>query len=87
MVMWDVRYTSQAVKDIPRLQSAKLDGKAKELIAVIQANPFQAPPPCEKLQGYASRYSRRINRQHRLVYEVDAEQKRIKILRMWTHYE
>ena len=85
--MWEIRYTAQAAKDIPRLQGAKLAGKAQALVAVIRDNPFQNPPPYEKLQGYASRYSRRINRQHRLVYEVDGVLRQIKILRMWTHYE
>jgi len=86
--MWEIRYTAQAAKDIPKLQSTNLAIKAKELADVIRDNPFQNPPPYEKLQGYhPARYSRRINRQHRLVYEVDIELKRIKILRMWTHYE
>jgi len=85
--MWEIRYTSQAAKDIPRLQSANLSAKAKTLVDVIRDNPFQNPPPYEKLQGYTARFSRRINRQHRLVYEVDTKLKQIKILRMWTHYE
>jgi len=85
--MWEIRYTSQAAKDVSKLKSANLSNKARELIETIRNNPFQSPPPYEKLQGYASRYSRRINRQHRLVYEVDPALKRVKILRMWTHYE
>jgi len=85
--MWEIRYTSQARKDIPKLQVASLSTKAKALVDVIRANPFQNPPPYEKLEGYPARYSRRINRQHRLVYDVDTVMKRIKVLRMWTHYE
>jgi len=86
--MWEIRYTSQASKDISKLQSTNLEVKAKELVALIRDNPFNTPPPYEKLQGYnPPRYSRRINRQHRLIYEVDIASKRIKVLRMWTHYE
>jgi Txe/YoeB family toxin of toxin-antitoxin system len=85
--MWEIKYTAQAVKDISKLQSANLAGKAKALVELVRSNPFQNPPPYEKLQGYPARYSRRINRQHRLVYDVDAALKRVKILRMWTHYE
>ena len=85
--MWEIRYTSQAAKDSQKLQGAGLSDKAQALIAVIRKNPFQNPPPFEKLQGCAARYSRRINRQHRLVYDVDVALKRVKILRMWTHYE
>jgi len=86
--MWEIRYTAQAAKDIPKLKNAKLTPQAQALLAIILDNPFQNPPPYEKLQGNRpSRYSRRINKQHRLVYEVDIPLKRIKVLRMWTHYE
>ncbi|MCL2446079.1 MAG: Txe/YoeB family addiction module toxin [Oscillospiraceae bacterium] len=86
--MWEIRYASLAAKDIAKLKAAKLDTQALRLIGVLRTNPFQNPPPYEKLKGHhPARYSRRINRQHRLVYEIDIELKHIKILRMWTHYE
>jgi len=86
--MYSIKYTKQCVKDIEKLKGAKLDEKAKRLIEVIKANPFQNPPPYEKLQGDLNgAYSRRINIQHRLVYEIFEEQNIIKIIRMWTHYE
>ena len=86
--MYSIKYTKQSVKDIEKLKSTKLDEKAKRLIDVIRANPFQNPPPYEKLQGDLNgAYSRRINIQHRLVYEIFEEQKIIKVIRMWTHYE
>ncbi len=86
--MYEVKYTKQAQKDIPNLKSAKLDSTAKELIAVIKENPYQNPPPYEKLIGNLSgALSRRINRKHRLVYEVFEQEKVIKILSLWTHYE
>lgn len=86
--MYAVVYTKKAVKDIPKLKAAKLDDKAKQLVAVIKENPFQNPPPYEKLLGRLSGfYSRRINYQHRLVYTVDDEKKKIRIISMWTHYE
>ena len=88
MVVYNVKYTKQAVKDIEKLKNAKLDIKAKKLIDIIKINPFQNPPPYEKLTGDLSgAYSRRINIKHRLVYEVLEEEKIIKIIRMWTHYE
>lgn len=86
--MYRILYSKRAVKDIKKLQSSHLDIKAKELVKIIQKNPFQTPPPYEKLfgnlQGY---YSRRINMQHRLLYEVREEDKTIRIHKMWTHYE
>jgi len=85
--MWEVFLTAQAVKDVPKLKNARLDSKAKALLAAMRDNPFQNPPPYEKLRGYAARYSRRINRQHRLVYEINAQAKEIVVLAMWTHYE
>lgn len=86
--MYSIFYTKKAVNDIPNLKSAKLENKAKALIEVIRKNPFQNPPPYEKLQGdlYGA-YSRRINIKHRLVYEVIEEEKAIKIISLWTHYE
>lgn len=85
---WQILYTKRAAADIPKLKAAKLDGKAKALIGLLRQNPYQAPPPFEKLQGELSgAYSRRINVKHRLVYEVLEEQKAVKIISMWTHYE
>lgn len=86
--MYTVRYTKQAVKDIESLKNAKLDMKAKKLIDIIKINPFQNPPPYEKLVGdLLGAYSRRINIKHRLVYEVLEDEKIVKVIRMWTHYE
>ena len=85
---WQLVFAKHAQKDAPKLASAGLKPKAQELLALIQENPFQNPPPYEKLVGdLAGAYSRRINIQHRLVYEVLAEQKTVKVLRMWSHYE
>ena len=85
---WDVVYTKQAQKDAKKLSSASLKDKAKQLINIIKENPYQNPPPYEKLIGDLSgSYSRRINIQHRLVYQVYEEEKTIKVIRLWTHYE
>ncbi|HEY9890188.1 MAG TPA: Txe/YoeB family addiction module toxin [Candidatus Obscuribacterales bacterium] len=85
---WDLVYTKQAQKDAKKLASSNLQDKAQMLLDVIQANPFQNPPPYEKLVGdLEGAYSRRINIQHRLVYEVIDSENTVKILRMWTHYE
>ncbi len=85
---WQLVFAKHAQKDAPKLASAGLKPKAQELLALIQENPFQDPPPFEKLVGdLAGAYSRRINIQHRLVYEVLAEQRTIKVLRMWSYYE
>lgn len=87
MVEYKVLYSKQALKDAKNLSSAKLDKKAKELIDIIKKNPFENPPPYEKLVGnLTGAYSRRINIQHRLVYEVRVEDKIIRVLRMWSHY-
>ncbi|PLY12768.1 MAG: Txe/YoeB family addiction module toxin [Sedimenticola sp.] len=86
--MWEIYYTKQARKDSKKLASAGLKEKAQELIAILQANPFQNPPPYEKLIGdIDGAYSRRINIQHRLVYQVLELEEAVKILRLWTHYE
>lgn len=86
--MYSIYYTKKAVSDIPKLKAAKLDGKTRQLIQLIRENPYQTPPSCEKLQGnLQGAYSRRINIKHRLVYEVLEEQKSIKIISMWSHYE
>nr|WP_230966230.1 Txe/YoeB family addiction module toxin [Nostoc sp. NZL] len=81
-------YTKQAQKDAKKLASSNLKEKAEELLVVLKKNPFQNPPPYEKLVGDLSgAYSRRINIQHRLVYEVIESEQLVKIIRMWTHYE
>lgn len=85
---WSVVFTKQAQKDARNLASAGLKKKAQALLAVVAENPFQNPPPYEKLVGdLAGTYSRRINIQHRLVYEVLQSERTVKVLRMWTHYE
>jgi len=87
-VSWDLVYTKQAQKDAKKLASSNLRDKAQELLDLIQLDPFQNPPSYEKLVGdLEGAYSRRINIQHRLVYEVIESENTIKILRMWTHYE
>ena len=86
--MWDIYYTKQAKKDAKKLAAVGLKNKAVELLTTIQESPYQNPPPYEKLVGDLSgAYSRRINIQHRLVYQVLEEERAIKILRLWTHYE
>ena len=86
--MWNLYYTKQAKKDAKKLSSAGLKNKAKELLDVIQLNPYQNPPPYEKLVGdLEGAYSRRINIQHRIVYQVLEDVHSIKVLRLWTHYE
>ncbi len=87
MVKYKVVYSKQALKDAKKLSSASLDKKAKELIELIKEDPFQKPPPYERLVGNLSgSYSRRINIKHRLVYEVIENEKTVRILRMWAHY-
>ena len=86
--MYKIVYTKTAAKDIPKLKTAHLDAKAKAFIDVIRENPYQTPPSYEKLVGdLQGLYSRRINIQHRLVYQVLEEEKTIKIVSLWTHYE
>lgn len=86
--MYKIVYTKRAVNDIKNLKSAKLDKKAKVLIELVRENPFQTPPPYEKVLGdLKGAYSRRINIKHRFVYEVLENEKTIKILSMWSHYE
>ncbi|WP_405118347.1 Txe/YoeB family addiction module toxin [Pseudomonas leptonychotis] len=85
---WQLVYTKQAQKDAQKLAAAGLKDKAKALLAVIQDNPFQNPPPYEKLVGdLAGAYSRRINIQHRLVYMVLHDEQVVKVLRLWSHYD
>ncbi len=86
--MYGIVYTKTALKDIPKLKAAHLDGKAKDLIAVVRENPYQTPPPYEKLVGdLKGLYSRRINQQHRLVYEVFEREQIVKVISLWSHYE
>ncbi len=85
---WKLVYTKQAQKDAEKLAAAGLKPKAQSLLALLEQNPYQTPPPFEKLVGDLSgAYSRRISIQHRLVYQVLDEPKTVKVLRMWTHYE
>ena len=88
LVSWQLIFAKHAQKDAQKLAASGLKTKAQELLAIVKANPFQNPPPYEKLVGDLSgAYSRRINIQHRLVYEVLESDKTIKVLRMWSHYE
>jgi Txe/YoeB family toxin of toxin-antitoxin system len=87
-VSWRLVYTRAAQKDAKRLAAAGLKDKVKELLDALEADPFTKPPPFEKLVGdLAGAYSRRINIQHRLVYEVLEEERVVKVIRMWSHYE
>lgn len=88
MVTWQLVYSRHAQKDAKKLAAAGLKAKALDLLAILAADPFQNPPPYEKLVGDLSgAYSRRINIQHRLVYEVFPTGRVVRVLRMWTHYE
>jgi toxin YoeB len=88
VVSWEVVFSKHAQKDARKLAAAGLKARALELLAVLAADPFQNPPPYEKLVGdLAGAYSRRINIQHRLVYEVFSQERVVRVLRMWTHYE
>ena len=85
---WELVYAKQAMKDAKKVAASGLKPKALELLALLANDPFQNPPPFEKLVGdLAGAYSRRINIQHRIVYEVFAKEKIVRVLRMWTHYE
>jgi Txe/YoeB family toxin of toxin-antitoxin system len=87
-VSWELFYTKQAQKDAKKLASSNLRAQAERLLEILKKDPFTNPPPFEKLLGdLDGAYSRRINIQHRLVYQVYNEKKAVKILRMWTHYE
>jgi len=87
-VKWALVYTKQAQKDAKKLAAAGLKPKAEELLKILEVNPFQTPPRYEKLVGDLSgAYSRRINIQHRLVYQVLEDRHIVKVIRMWTHYE
>ncbi len=86
--MWRVVFTKQARKDAKKLASAGLRQKTEALLDILRENPYRTPPPFEKLIGdLAGAYSRRINIQHRLVYQILDEVNVVKVLRMWTHYE
>jgi len=88
MVTWRLVYTRQAQKDARKLAEAGLKDKAVALLAILETNPFQTPPPYEKLVGdLAGAYLRRINIQHRLVYQVLEEARTVKVIRLWSHYE
>jgi Txe/YoeB family toxin of toxin-antitoxin system len=87
-VTWKLLYADQALKDAKKLAAGGLKARAQELLDLIALDPFKRPPPLEKLVGDLNgAYSRRINIQHRLVYEVFPEQKIVRVLRLWTHYE
>lgn len=86
--MYNIVYRKQVIRDIPKLKAIGLSQKTKNLIDIIKENPFKTPPPYEKLIGdLQGAYSRRINIQHRLVYQVLEEEKTIKIISVWSHYE
>jgi Txe/YoeB family toxin of toxin-antitoxin system len=85
---WKLGFTGQAEKDAKKLKAAGLKEKAEALLAILERDPFQNPPPYEKLRGdLEGAYSRRINRQHRLVYQVVKAEKLVKVVRLWSHYE
>ncbi len=85
---WEIFYTKQAQKDAKKLAAAGLKDNALQLINILKSDPLQNPPPYEKLVGdLAGAYSRRINIQHRLIYQVYTNEKQVKVLRLWTHYE
>jgi len=87
-VTWRLVYTKHAQKDARKLAKSNLKDKALSILKLLEEDPFQAPPPFEKLVGDLSgAYSRRINIQHRLVYQVLAEERVVKVIRMWAHYE
>ena len=87
-MMWKLVYTKQAQKDAKKLSASGLRKKAEKLLEILRVNPYQVPPPFEKLVGDLSgAYSRRINIQHRIVYQVLENEKVVKIIRLWTHYE
>ena len=86
--MWRIVFTKQAQKDAKKLAAGGLRPKAEKLLDILRENPYQTPPPFEKLLGDLSgAYSRRINIQHRLVYQILANEKVVKVIRMWTHYK
>ena len=88
MVIWKLVYTKQAQKDAKKLSASGLKTKALDVLKILEKNPFQTPPPYEKLIGDLSgAFSRRINIKHRIVYQMVEEEKIVKVIRMWTHHE
>jgi Txe/YoeB family toxin of toxin-antitoxin system len=88
VVTWNLAYSKFALKDAKKLSAAGLKDKAQTLLSILETDPLQNPPPYEKLVGdLKGAYSRRINIQHRLVYEIVRKEKTVRVLRMWTHYE
>jgi len=88
MVKWKLVYTKQAQKDAKKISAVNLKEKAIDILKIIEENPFKSPPPFEKLVGdLTGAYSRRINIQHRVVYQVYEKERVVKIIRLWTHYE
>ena len=86
--MYEIVYTKRALQALPKLKAAKLGGKVEALVALLERDPFQNPPPYESLLGtLKGSYSRRINHKHRLVYQVYEEKQTVKIISMWSHYE
>ena len=84
---WKIVFTKQAQRDAKKIARSNLRTKAEALLAIVARDPFHTPPPCEKLVGdLAGAYSRRINIQHRLVYQVYRKERVVKVIRMWTHY-
>ena len=84
---WSLVFTKQAQKDARKLAASGLQAKAREILTIVAQDPFQNPPPYEKLVGdLAGAYSRRINIQHRIVYQVFAAERTVKVIRLWTHY-
>jgi len=87
-VSWELYFTKQAQKDAKKISSSELRPQVERLLQILGSDPFQTPPPFEKLVGdLEGAYSRRINIQHRLVYQVLKGQRAVKVIRMWTHYE
>ena len=87
-MIYEIVYTKRALQALPKLKAAKLGGKVEALVALLERDPFQNPPPYESLLGtLKGSYSRRINHKHRLVYQVYEEKKTVKIISMWSHYE
>jgi len=87
-VSWRIVFTKQAQKDAKKVSASNLKPKAEKIIKILRQNPLQTPPPYEKLVGdLAGAYSRRLNIQHKIVYQVIPDEKTVKLIRMWTHYE
>lgn len=85
--MWNIELTKQALKDLKKLKELSMKDKVDNLINILSSNPYKNPPPYEKLTSCENYYSRRLNVQHRLVYKIFKDEKIVRIVRMWTHYE